>query len=150
MFYIQQGRVKVKCLSNSLLKSCALLITLADCGTGPDKKKKACKNCTCGLAEELDAEAAKSKPKTATSACGSVSYLSRYIFTSFPFSRVSFSLQEKLSIVIHYSATYTAERQGEHRSIFMDRVLCYVKSVYPYQKRGWALRFTFVVISFGH
>lgn len=40
----------------------------ADCGPG---KKKACKNCTCGLAEELENGVQKStKPKPATSACG--------------------------------------------------------------------------------
>uniref|UniRef100_UPI003AAFA956 anamorsin-B-like n=1 Tax=Centroberyx gerrardi TaxID=166262 RepID=UPI003AAFA956 len=46
----------------------------APCGEGAAKKKKACKNCSCGLAEELDQEskgkAAQKTPK-AKSACGS-------------------------------------------------------------------------------
>lgn len=52
-------------------------VTSATCGDGP-KKKKACKNCTCGLSDELEAEA-KTKKKTATSACGSVSISSNHI-----------------------------------------------------------------------
>jgi hypothetical protein len=51
-----------------------LIFCLATCEDGP-KKRKACKNCTCGLAEELDAEAtkaAKDAAPKATSSCGNV------------------------------------------------------------------------------
>ncbi|ELT87435.1 hypothetical protein CAPTEDRAFT_150525 [Capitella teleta] len=42
-----------------------------NCDDGP-KKRKACKDCSCGLAEELDAEAARKEapPPKATSSCG--------------------------------------------------------------------------------
>lgn len=50
------------------------------CGT--TGKRKACKDCSCGLAEELEAEktggAVKELPK---SSCGSVSILFYYIFS---------------------------------------------------------------------
>ena len=53
------------------------LISLSvGCSDGP-KKKKACKDCTCGLAEELEAEVTgetKTVQTEATSSCGSVSF----------------------------------------------------------------------------
>ena len=54
-----------------------ILSILAECG-GDVKKRKACKDCSCGLAEEIEAEkqngtVAATAQQNAKSSCGSVS-----------------------------------------------------------------------------
>jgi hypothetical protein len=47
-----------------------------DCGTTSTGVRKACKNCTCGLAQELEQEEHEVAKQTVKSSCGSVSDLS--------------------------------------------------------------------------
>lgn len=50
-------------------------VQVRDCGTSKEGKKKACKDCSCGLAEEIEAEATgqikKNQAPAGKSACGS-------------------------------------------------------------------------------
>ena len=59
------------------VKPRAAAAVASDCGTaGPGAKRKACKNCTCGLAEELSAEergAVAATTSASKSACGNCS-----------------------------------------------------------------------------
>ncbi|XP_068116928.1 anamorsin isoform X2 [Hyperolius riggenbachi] len=55
---------------DDLTKPLPSSLRAAGCGEGTEKKRKACKNCTCGLAEELEEEKKQSAPKAAPSACG--------------------------------------------------------------------------------
>ncbi|XP_077424798.1 anamorsin isoform X2 [Vanacampus margaritifer] len=56
---------------DDLKKPDPMSLKAPSCGTGSNKKKKACKNCTCGLAEELEEEKGQQKTNLPKSACGS-------------------------------------------------------------------------------
>lgn len=78
-------------------------VQVRDCGTSKEGKKKACKGCVCGLAEEIEAEATgqikKNNAPAAKSACGSCFLGDAFRCASCPYLGMpAFKAGEKIQI----------------------------------------------------